>query len=61
MYAKIVLKHKKLFFERVLSLHPILVLNCLFPHAHELPSFELFEERELFDVVVGVALNKPLP
>jgi hypothetical protein len=57
---EVVLEHEELFFEGVLGLHPILVLDCLLPHPHELPFLELLEERELLDVVVGVTLNQPL-
>ena len=36
------------------------MLNSLFPHTHELPALELFEKRQLFNVVVGVTLDQPL-
>jgi hypothetical protein len=42
--TKVVLKHEKLFLEGVLGLHPVLVLDSLFPHAHELPPLKLLEE-----------------
>jgi hypothetical protein len=57
---EVVLEHEELLLEGVLGLHPILVLDRLLPHPHELPLLELLEERELLDVVVGVALNQPL-
>ena len=60
MHAEVILKHKQLLFEGVLSLHSVLVLNSLLPHAHELPSLELLEEGKLLDVVVRISLDEPL-
>ncbi len=34
--------------------------DILAPHAEELPTFEFLEETELFDMVVGVSLDKPV-
>jgi hypothetical protein len=56
-----ILEHEQLLFKGVLGLHSVLVFNCLFPHTHELPPLELFEEWKLFDVIVGVSFNQPLP
>ena len=61
MSAEVVLQHKELLFERVLSLHTVLVLDGFLPHAHELPLLEFLEEVQLLDVVVGVTLDEPLP
>jgi len=58
--AEVILEHKQFFLKRVLSFHPVLVLNSLFPHTHELPALKLFEKRQLFNVVVGVTLDQPL-
>jgi hypothetical protein len=52
MHAEVILQHKQFFLKRVLGLHPVLVLNSLFPHTHELPALKLFEKRQLFNVVV---------
>jgi hypothetical protein len=60
VHAEIILQHKQFFLKRVLSLHPVLVLNSLFPHTHELPALELFEKRQLFNVVVRITLDQPL-
>lgn len=60
MNTEIVLKHKEFLLEGVLRLHSILVLNGLFPHSHELPSFEFLEEGKLLNMIVGIAFNKPL-
>ena len=55
-----ILEHKKLLLEGVLSLHSVLVLDGLLPHSHELPLLELFEEVLFFDVVVRVSFDQPL-
>ena len=36
------------------------MLDSLLPHAHKLPSLELLEEWQLFDVVVGISFYQPL-
>lgn len=58
--TEIILKHKELFLEGVLSLHPVLVLDGLLPHAHKLPSLELLEEGKLLNMIVGITFDKPL-
>jgi hypothetical protein len=55
-----VLENEKFLIEEILSLGSVLLLDLLFPHAHELPLFELLEKAEFFDVVVGVSFNQPL-
>ncbi len=34
--------------------------NVLSPHSEELPSLELLEEAEFFDVVERITLNQPI-
>ena len=60
MLTEMVLEDEKLLFERILSLHTVLMLDSFFPHAHKLPSFEFFEEWELLDMIIGVSFNEPL-
>lgn len=60
VHAEVILQHKQLFLEGILSLHSVLVLNSLFPHTHELPALELFEKRQLLNVVVRITLDQPL-
>jgi hypothetical protein len=45
VHAEVILEHEKFLLEGVLGLHPVLVLDSLLPHAHELPALELLEER----------------
>jgi hypothetical protein len=33
------------------------MFDCFFPSPHELPSFELFEEGKLLDVIEGIPFN----
>jgi hypothetical protein len=56
-----ILEHKEFFFKGILGLHPVLVLDCLLPHAHELPALELLEEGKFLNVIVGITFNQPLP
>jgi hypothetical protein len=60
MSTKVILKHEEFLLERVLGLHPILMLDSLLPHSHELPFLELLEEAQLLNMVVRVTLNEPL-
>lgn len=60
MVLKVRLKHKQLFFKSVLCFHAVVELYSFFPHTHELPLLELFEEVEFLNMVVGIALNQPL-
>jgi len=52
MNAEVFLEHKQLLFKSILSLHPVLVLDRLFPHPHKLPLFEFLEEVKFLYVVV---------
>jgi hypothetical protein len=60
MLAEVRLEHEQLFFERILSFHPILVLDRLLPHSHELPFLKLLEEILFLDVIVRISFNQPL-
>jgi hypothetical protein len=58
--SKEILHDEKFLIQCVLSLRAVSLLDGLLPHAHELPLFELLEEAQLFNMVVGVTLDQPL-
>jgi hypothetical protein len=60
MGSKMVLQNEKFLVEQVHCFCSVLLLDLFFPHAHELPFFELFEKAKFFDVVIRVSLNQPL-
>jgi hypothetical protein len=60
MSTEVGLEHEELLLEQILGAVSLLTLDSLLPHPHELPFFELLEEIELLDVIIGVSLNKPL-
>jgi hypothetical protein len=52
MGAEVILKHEELLLKRVLGLHPVLMLDGLLPHSHELPFLELLEEVLFLDMII---------
>lgn len=44
MGSKVVLQNEKFLVEEVHRFGSVLLLDLFFPHAHELPLFELFEK-----------------
>jgi hypothetical protein len=60
MIREDILQNEKLGLKLISSFHSSFSLYGLFPHSHEFPFLELFEEFELLNTVVGVSFNEPL-
>jgi hypothetical protein len=58
--SKYIIQHKQLLLEHPPRFGSLMRYDVLAPHPEELPPFELLEEAELLDVVVGVSLDEPV-
>ena len=58
--SEYVIEHKQLLLEHPPRFGSLMRYDVFAPHSEELPPFELFEEAELLDVVVGVSLDEPV-